>query len=41
MSYPVKDKAGVIDEETIDVRVKLGPKKSVTILDMRKPSNDY
>lgn len=39
--YPAKDKQGEEIPGLSDARVKLGPKKSVTVFEIRKPSDDF
>lgn len=41
LSYPAKDKEKNDIPGLVDIRVKLGPKKSVTILEMRKPNDTF
>lgn len=41
LSYPAKDKKGKLIPGASDVRVKLGPKKSVVILEIRIPSDEF
>lgn len=41
LSYPAKDKTGAERPDIRDVRVKLAPKKSVTVLEMRRPNDEF
>lgn len=41
LSYPAKDADGKDSETIVDVRVKLGPKKSVTVIDIRVPNDEF
>lgn len=41
MAYPAKDKDGIEREGVTDVRVKLRPKKSVSVLDLRIPNDEF
>jgi len=39
--YPAKDKNGKEIPGLMDVRIKLGPKKAVTVLDIRVPNDEF
>jgi hypothetical protein len=40
LAYPAKDSKGKELDGITDVRIKLGPKKSVSVLEIRVPSDD-
>jgi hypothetical protein len=41
LAYPAKDATGKEIPGLMDVRIKLGPKKSITILDIRVPNDEF
>lgn len=40
-SYPAKDDKGNLREGLLEVRVRLAERRSVTVLEIRKPSNEF